>query len=111
MSARAEDYLQIVTTVGTQADAERIAMELVERRLAACVQVGGPILSTYRWQGRVETANEWLCVAKTRQELYGAVEAAIRQLHPYDTPEILGVALAAGNDRYLTWLDAQVQRG
>lgn len=98
------EYVQVSTTAGTKKDAERIASALVEKRLAACVQVAGPIASTYWWQGKMETAEEWLCLAKTRCELYGPLEHAIREIHPYDTPEIIAVPIAAGSADYLAWL-------
>lgn len=102
------EAIQISTTTATRADAERIAAALVERRLAACVQVGGPITSCYRWQGTIETTQEWLCTAKTTRPAYERVEQAIRQLHPYDEPEIIAVPIVAGSAGYLTWLEQQV---
>jgi periplasmic divalent cation tolerance protein len=103
------EAIQVTTTTATKADAERIAAALVERRLAACVQVGGPITSCYRWQGKVETAEEWLCAAKTTRAAYDQVEQAIRQLHPYDEPEIIAVPIVAGSAGYLAWLEQQVE--
>ncbi|MGH7757607.1 MAG: divalent-cation tolerance protein CutA, partial [Vulcanimicrobiaceae bacterium] len=79
-------YVQIVTTTATREDAERIARALVERRLAACVQIDGPIVSHYRWQGAVEAGSEWRCAIKTRAALFDTVAAAIRELHPYEVP-------------------------
>lgn len=102
------DYIQIVTTAGTRDDAQRIARALVEERLAACAQVVGPVASTYRWKGEIETADEWQCWAKTRQSLYERVEQAIRRLHPYEVPEILALPVLTGSAVYLAWLDEQV---
>ena len=76
------EYIQIVTTTERREDADRIAQALVEARLAACVQVVGPITSTYRWRGKIETAQEWQCWAKSRRELYDEVEQAIRRFIP-----------------------------
>jgi len=103
------DYIQVVTTTERQEDAEAIARRLVEARLAACVQIVGPVSSTYRWQGQIETAREWQCWAKSRRELYGQIEEAIRQIHPYDVPEILALPILAGSPAYLAWLDEEVQ--
>jgi periplasmic divalent cation tolerance protein len=103
------DYIQVVTMTGTRDDAQRIACALVEERLAACVQVAGPVVSTYRWKGRIETSEEWQCWAKTRQSLYERVEQAIRRLHPYEVPEILALPILAGSASYLAWLDAEVE--
>ena len=98
------DFIQVVTTTEHRADAERIARALVEERLAACVQVTGPITSTYRWHGKIETAQEWQCWAKSRRDLYNEVEQAIRRLHPYEVPEILAMPILAGSADYLKWL-------
>ncbi len=102
------EYIQVVTTVEHREDGRRIARELVERRLAACVQIVGPIESMYRWEGKVETAEEWQCLVKTRRDLYDAVEQAIRGLHPYRVPEILAISVSAGSVDYLGWLDGEV---
>lgn len=101
------DYLQVMTTVARKDDAERIARALVEDRLAACVQILGPITSLYRWQGAPETSEEWLCLIKSRQERYAQIEEAIRRLHPYEVPEILAVPVVAGSGDYLAWLEAE----
>lgn len=98
------DHLQVLTTIDSEQAAERISAVLVERRLAACVQVLGPLSSTYRWQGEVERAREWMCVAKTTAARYPEVEAAIRELHPYDEPEIVATPIAAGSAGYLAWV-------
>lgn len=100
--------VQVVTTTASQADAERIASALVQQRLAACVQVSGPVRSCYRWQDVIETAEEWQCSIKTTQEAYGCVEQAIRQLHPYEVPEILALPIVAASQSYLDWLTQQV---
>jgi periplasmic divalent cation tolerance protein len=101
------DYIQVVTTTEHQEDAERIARALVEERLAACVQVAGPITSIYRWRGQIETAREWQCCAKSRRELYDEIERAIRRLHPYEVPEILAMPVLAGSADYLAWLEQE----
>jgi len=80
------------------------------RRLAACVQVLGPITSTYRWEGAIETSQEWRCEAKTRVELYDEIEKAIRSLHSYQVPEILAVPVVDGSADYLAWLDREVKQ-
>ena len=101
--------LQAITTTETRATARRIARALVDRRLAACVQILGPIESTYRWQGKVETAREWLCLIKTTRARLRAVFAAVETLHPYDTPELVALPIDAGSRRYLDWLAASVR--
>jgi periplasmic divalent cation tolerance protein len=98
------DYIQVVTTAGSEEEAERLSEALVERRLAACVQVVGPISSRYRWRGKVEHEREWQCLAKTEAAAYPQVEAAIRELHSYDEPEIIALPIAQGSDGYLRWI-------
>ena len=100
--------LQVVTTTGGKAEAERLARSLVEQRLAACVQIAGPIMSVYRWQGDLETAEEWLCAVKTTAERYQEVEKAIREAHSYEVPEIVAFEIKEGSNDYLTWLCQQV---
>ena len=98
------EYLQVLTTAGSEEEADRIGAALVERRLAACAQVLGPIASRYRWQGKIEQAQEWMCVAKTEASRYPELEAAIRELHSYDEPEIVATPIVAGSKGYLDWL-------
>jgi periplasmic divalent cation tolerance protein len=103
------EAIQVTTTVSDRADAERIAASLVSKHLAACVQVSGPIESTFRWKGQIEVSQEWICTIKTRRDLYQAVEAAIRELHSYDQPEIIALPIVAGSESYLTWLGDAVK--
>ncbi len=105
------DYLQVLTTAGSEEEAERISAALVERRLAACVQVVGPISSRFRWQGEVETAQEWLCLAKTEASRYDELEAAIRELHSYEVPEIVATPIVAGSEGYLKWVSDNLGDG
>jgi periplasmic divalent cation tolerance protein len=105
------NYVQVVTTTERKEDAERIARALVEARLAACVQIVGPITSTYRWKGEIETAEEWQCVAKSREDLFAEIDEAIRGLHPYEVPEILALPIVAGSSAYLEWLEAELKGG
>jgi periplasmic divalent cation tolerance protein len=103
------EYLQVQTSVGSEEEAERIAAALVGRGLAACVQTAGPIASRYRWQGKVETAREWLCLAKTEAGRYRELEAAVRELHSYEEPEIVATPIVAGSQGYLDWLGASLE--
>jgi periplasmic divalent cation tolerance protein len=101
------EAIQVVTTVASQDEAQKIAAALVDSRLAACVQVIGPIASTYRWQGKLETSQEWLCAIKTRRAHYSEVEAAIRAMHSYQVPEILAFEVIEGSRDYLDWLASE----
>lgn len=97
-------YIQVITTISDKSGAEKIAKALINKKLAACVQIAGPIKSIYRWKGKIETAKEWVCVIKTRKNLYEKVEAAIKKIHPYEVPEIIAVPIAAANKDYLKWI-------
>ena len=98
----------VMTAVGSEAVAEMLAQQLVEARLAACVQVM-PVKSFYVWQGESRKEAEYLLLVKTRAALYAQVESFILAHHPYDTPEILQVPVAAGSNAYLQWLAASTQ--
>ncbi|HYA12705.1 MAG TPA: divalent-cation tolerance protein CutA [Syntrophales bacterium] len=101
-------YIQVVTTTSKKGDAEKIATTLVERKLAACVQILGPITSTYRWKGNIETAEEWQCVIKSRKDLYKDIEKAIKSVHPYEVPEIVALPITTGSGDYLDWLQGEL---
>ena len=105
---RVKGSVQTLMTTPNRAAARSIARTLVDRRLAACVQIVGPIESIYRWQGRVETAREWLCLIKTTRARFREVAAMVETLHPYDTPEIIGVPIVLGSREYLKWIDDEV---
>ena len=102
------EYVQITTTTGTRHDAEQIASELVSRRLAGCVQITGPIASTFRWQGKVESAEEWMCTVKTSQAQLGAIQKLFGEIHPYEVPEVIATPIVDGSDAYLNWLGEQL---
>ena len=100
-------YIQVVTTTDSADVASRIAQTLLERRAAACVQVFGPVQSKYWWKGKIEAAEEWVCMIKARSADYEAIEALIGEAHPYEVPEILAFPVQQGSRRYLEWLDAE----
>jgi periplasmic divalent cation tolerance protein len=103
------EFIQVVTTTPKKEDAQRISDYVVRGRLAACVQVIGPVASTYWWRDNVESAEEWLCLIKSRRDVYQQLEAAIREIHPYEVPEILAVPVVEGSRSYLDWLDTEVR--
>ncbi|MDO9462926.1 MAG: divalent-cation tolerance protein CutA [Deltaproteobacteria bacterium] len=105
------DYIQVITTTEKKEDARKIARALVEKRLAGCVQIIGPITSTYRWKEAIETAEEWMCIIKTRKDLYPELERSIREVHPYEVPEILAVPVVEGSKDYLEWLGNEIKKG
>ncbi|HJW26743.1 MAG TPA: divalent-cation tolerance protein CutA [Rhodocyclaceae bacterium] len=98
------DTLLVVTNCPDAAVAEDIARHVVEAGLAACVNILAPCRSIYRWQGVVETAEEVPLLAKTSSERYPALEAAIRDRHPYEVPEIIALPIGKGLPAYLEWV-------
>jgi periplasmic divalent cation tolerance protein len=99
------DKVMIFSTAGNEAEARKIAQALVERRLAACVNVVPRIQSVYRWEGKVETAEEFLLIIKTTKTRSAEVKAAIRELHSYDVPECIVVSIESGSEEYLKWIE------
>lgn len=102
------EYRQVTTTLPDRDSANRLGGRLVEERLAACAQVVGPVSSVYRWQGEVETAAEWYCHLKTTAARAPALIARIRELHPYETPEIIALPVSEGDPGYLKWVGDSV---
>jgi periplasmic divalent cation tolerance protein len=94
----------VLTTAGSQEEAQKIARALVERRLAACVNIVPQVRSIYRWQEKVETAEECLLVIKTTRAAFDSVRFAIRELHSYDLPECICLAIEDGSKEYLDWI-------
>jgi periplasmic divalent cation tolerance protein len=103
------EYIQVLTTVGNKADAEKIAGSLVAEKLAACVQILGPLTSYFHWQGKLDTAGEYLCLIKSRNDLFTELETAIKDLHPYEVPEILAIPVVKGGKEYLDWMAAELR--
>jgi periplasmic divalent cation tolerance protein len=102
--------MQVLTTVARREDAEAVARVLLEKRLAACVQIAGPATSLYWWKGKIERAEEWFCLIKSERRLYGELEAALKEAHPYETPEILATPVVEGSADYLAWLSGELVR-
>jgi periplasmic divalent cation tolerance protein len=100
--------LLVLTTCATAQEAERLSTVLLEQRLAACINRFNGVVSSYRWQGAIEHAEESLLLIKTTPERYAAVSAAIRSLSSYELPEILAVPVERGSADYLSWLAAAV---
>ena|SRR6202035_2473716 len=94
----------VLTTAGSQEEARKIANALVERRLAACVNIVPHVESIYRWQGKIETAEEWLLLIKTQGELFDRVRNTVKELHSYDLPECVMLEVTAGSQEYLDWI-------
>lgn len=96
--------IMVLSNVPDQASAKKLAQHLVEKRLAACVNILSPCVSIYHWQGKIESASEIPLLIKTTADRYAAVEQAIRELHPYELPEIVYVSLDGGSNAYFQWI-------
>jgi len=103
------DKRLVLTTAGTKEEAHKIARALVERQLAACVSIVHPVESVYRWEGEIEQAEEWLLVIKTTAAAFQRVREAIKELHSYDVPECVCLAVEDGSPEYLAWLGESVK--
>jgi periplasmic divalent cation tolerance protein len=100
---------QVTTTLPDRAAAQNMAETLVAERLAACAQVLGPVSSTYRWEGQVKHAEEWYCYLKTTEYGLPALEQRIRELHPYELPELIALPISWGDTQYFDWIRTEVR--
>jgi len=99
----------VLSTAGSENEARKIARQLVERRLAACVNIVSRIESTYRWQGKVESNQEWLLLIKTSADRFDSVRDAIRELHSYELPECIAIPIEDGSSEYLDWMEQSLE--
>jgi periplasmic divalent cation tolerance protein len=99
----------VLCTAGSEDEARNIARHLVERRLAACVNLVPQIESIYHWQGKIESSREWLLVIKTTADRFPAVRDAIRELHSYELPECVAINIEDGAADYLEWIEHSVK--
>jgi periplasmic divalent cation tolerance protein len=108
MTGPGESFRVLLTTAGSTEEGATIARALVERRLAACVNIIDPVRSIYRWEGTVHDDREILLVIKTTAAAFPDLERVVRELHSYDCPELLQLPVSGGEARYLAWLDGQI---
>ena len=108
MSPATESAVIVLTTIGADADAAELARTLVEQRLAACVNIVAGVTSVYRWKDGVEQDEEQLLVIKTTTDMLDALQARLRELHPYELPEFLVIQVSGGSPAYLGWLCGSV---
>ncbi len=100
-----EKFMMVLTTVGSEKHAEKISKELVNKELAACVQVLGPMKSTYKWKEELQVDKEWMCFIKSRKDIFEELQNKIKSLHPYENPEIISFDISHGSKEYLSWVD------
>jgi|SRR6516165_2901514 len=103
------DFMQVVTTVDGEEAAERLTRGITGARLAACVQIVGPVKSVYWWQGELAEAREWQLLIKTTTARIAELEAYIKENHSYDIPEITATVISGGSDEYLDWITAETR--
>jgi len=103
------DKRLVLTTCGSLEEARSIAHALVERQLAACVNIAPQIESVYRWQGEIQTATEWLLVIKTTAAVFDRVHKALTELHSYELPECVEIGIEDGSAAYLEWIGESVR--
>lgn len=102
------DKIVVLSTCASPEDAARIARSLVEKKLAACVNVMPAIRSFYRWQGAIEDDQESLLVIKSSRGLFDQLRVEIEKLHSYEVPEVIAVPIVDGSEGYLEWLDREL---
>ena len=102
-------YIVVFTTAGSLEEAEEISEVLIKERLAACIQIIGKIRSIYIWKENIERDEEYLCIIKTRENLYNDLEGRIKELHSYEVPEIVKLGITGGSRDYLSWLGTVVR--
>lgn len=102
-----EDFIIILVTTSSEEEAKKIAFSLVEKRIAACVNIINDIESIYRWKGKILDEREVLILIKTRKRLYKSVEGEVRKLHSYEVPEIIALPIISGSKDYLYWIDSE----
>lgn len=102
------DKVVVLSTCSSAEEARKAARALVEKQLAACVQITGPMTSVYRWKGKIEEAAEYGLIIKTARGLLDAVRLELEQVHSYELPEMVALAIVDGSPNYLNWLDAEL---
>ena len=106
MAGEINDQIVVLMTAPASEEATRIADILVERKLAACVQILSPMTSIYVWKGEVQRESEILLIAKSTRAKFDELESAVRAIHSYETPEIIALPIVAGSPAYLSWLSS-----
>jgi len=98
----------VLMTTAKKREAQKIAQNLLDRRLIACANIYGPVESHFRWQNKIEKAEEFLILMKSNQKLFAKLAKAVREMHSYEVPEILALPIVEGFQPYLEWLNASL---
>jgi len=105
-----DEFIQVITTVDQKEVTEKLALILTKNQLAACVQIVGPITSIYQWKDNLEKSEEWLCLIKSKKNLFEKLEGKIKEAHPYKVPEIIALPIISGSKDYLEWLQNELKK-
>jgi periplasmic divalent cation tolerance protein len=105
-----EEFIQVFTTTDQNSIAGKVADLLLKKRLAVCVQTTGPVTSRHLWKGKIETAQEWLLLIKSKKTLFNGLEKTIKEIHNYETPEITAISFFSGSKDYLEWLSSELKK-
>ena len=103
------DKIVVFTTCGSEAEARKLAAALIEKHLAACVNITAPITSVYRWKGILEEAQEWMLIIKSRRERFEELRILLEGAHSYELPEVLAVPVVEGSPNYLAWVEDETK--
>ena len=102
------EYTLIMVTASSREEAEKIATRLLERKLIACANILGPVSSRFWWQGKIDSAEEYMIFMKTKRELFEQVADNVKQLHSYEVPEIIALPIVEGTKSYLEWINSSL---
>ena len=103
------DKIVVFTTCGSEEEARKLAAALVEKRMAACVNITAPVTSVYRWKGSVEEAKEWMLIIKSRRERFDELRMVLESAHSYELPEVLAIPVVDGSPNYLAWVEDETR--
>ena len=98
-------FIMVYVTCASKAEAEKISQALLNEHLIACANILGPVSSHFHWNGKIDCAEEYLVIMKSRVDLFAALEQRVRGLHSYDVPEVLAVPIVEGSKAYLDWMN------
>ena len=101
-----KEHIIVLVTTATKEEAETIAQRLLEAKLIACANIIGPVHSRFLWSGKIDSAEEYLVLMKSRKDLFGVLSQSVKALHSYEVPEIIALPVVDGSEAYLEWLDS-----
>ena len=103
------DKIVVFTTCGSEEEARKLAAALIEKRMAACVNIAAPVTSVYRWKGKLEEAKEWMLIIKSRRERFEELRVVLEGAHSYELPEVLAIPVVEGSPNFLAWVEDETR--